>query len=85
MRAVMMGKEKLTITAKNAVIEACIMVVIIAMEGDFEPGEPKAFSLFSVALGFLDLANHPVVHLSISPFWVGNKKRHAKRSMPCSS
>jgi hypothetical protein len=68
MTATQVGDKKLTVTLKNAVIELYFVGIVIAIERKLEPLELKSMSLFSIALGFLNLANHPIVH-GFSPFY----------------
>jgi hypothetical protein len=67
MTATQVGDKKLTVTLKNAVIELYFVGIVIAIEGKLEPLELKPVSLFSIALGFLNLADQPIVHV-FSPF-----------------
>jgi hypothetical protein len=40
--------------------------IVIAIKGELEALELESISFFSIALGFLNLANHPIVHDFVS-------------------
>jgi hypothetical protein len=51
---------------KDPVIEAYFVGVVIAIEGELKSLELESMSFFSIALGFLNLADHPIVHDFVS-------------------
>ena len=66
MTATQVSKEKLAVTLKDPVIEAYFVGVVIAIEGELKSLELESMSFFSIALGFLNLADHPIVHDFVS-------------------
>jgi hypothetical protein len=81
MAAPLMGKEELAVALELAFVEVNLVTVIISMERDVEFVEAKSFALLGIALGFLDLADHAIIHLSVSFQWL-EIKRHARGRMP---
>jgi hypothetical protein len=66
MTATQVSNEKLAVTLKDPVIEAYFVGVVIAIEGELKSLELESMSFFSIALGFLNLADHPIVHDFVS-------------------
>jgi hypothetical protein len=79
--APLMGKEELAVALELAIVEMNLVTVIISMERDVEFVEAKSFALLGIALGFLDLADHAIIHFQ-SPFSRSEMKRHARGRMP---
>jgi hypothetical protein len=46
MRASLVRKKEFTVAVKDALIEGDMVIVVIAAEGQFEPGEAEAFRVF---------------------------------------
>jgi hypothetical protein len=67
MTATQVGNEKLAVTLKDPVIELYFVGVVIAIESKLKLLELKSIAFFGIALGFLNLADHPIVH-DFSPF-----------------
>jgi hypothetical protein len=63
-----MGGEKITITFEDTIIEANVMIVIIAMEDHIKLVKPEPVTFLGVTLGLIDLADHSRVHYQ-SPFY----------------
>jgi hypothetical protein len=66
MTATQMGNEKLTVTLKDPMIELYFVGIVIAIKSELKLLELKPMSFFSIALGFLNLADHPIVHDFVS-------------------
>jgi hypothetical protein len=81
MTATQMGDEKLAVTLKDSVIELYLMRIVITVEGKLELLELEPMPFFSIALGFLNLADHPIVH-DLSPFY---KMQKGTRTGACLS
>jgi hypothetical protein len=64
--AALMGKEELAVALKLAFVVVNLMTVIVSMESKVEPVEMKTLGLFGVALGLLSLADHAIIHGSVS-------------------
>ena len=62
MAAALVCEEELTVTAKSSVLETNMVVIVITVEGYIKLVEAEAFAFFSVALGFFNLPDHPIVH-----------------------
>jgi hypothetical protein len=45
-----------------------MVIVVVTMESNFEPGKAEALPLLGIALGLFNLADHAIVHFSFSPF-----------------
>jgi hypothetical protein len=83
MTTALVGKEKLTVALENPIVEFNIMGVVIAIKGKLELFKLKTVSFFSIALGFLNFADHSIVHVLLSPF-PKDTKRHAYARVPLS-
>jgi hypothetical protein len=66
MSTVLMREEKLAITLKDSVVKLHGMRVVITIKCKLKLREPKPIPFFSIVLGFLNLADHPIVHVFIS-------------------
>jgi len=66
MTATQVGNEKLAVTLKDPMIKLYFVGIVIADKGKLKPLKLKPMSFFSIALGFLNLADHPIVHDFIS-------------------
>jgi hypothetical protein len=73
MAATLVGQEEFTVTGKFSTIESDVVFIVIPMEGHVKLIKAEAFAVLSVAFGFFDLSDHPVVHYIIS-FSEGMKK-----------
>lgn len=62
------GVEEIAIALPFPVVVAHGVRVILAADRDGEAFKLEPFGLLSVPLGFLDLANHAIVHCVKSPF-----------------
>jgi hypothetical protein len=63
-----MRGEKITITFKNTIFKAYVVIVIIAMENHIKFVKAEPFSFLGIALGLINLANHSRIHFQ-SPFY----------------
>jgi hypothetical protein len=77
MAATQMGNEKLAVTLKDPVFELYFVGIVIAIEGELEPLELKSMSFFRIAFRFLNLADHPIVHV-YSPYFDRCKKARVR-------
>jgi hypothetical protein len=68
MAAISARLEETAIAAKVAIIIIDDMVAVLTLDGDSETLKVKAFPFCGIAFGFLDLADHRVVHQMLSPF-----------------
>jgi hypothetical protein len=66
MTATKVSDEKLAVTLKDAMIEFYFVGIVITIKGKLEGLELEPISFFCIALGFLNLADHPIVHDFIS-------------------
>jgi hypothetical protein len=73
-----MGDEELAIAAQGTVFEGEMMVAVIPSKGQVEFIEAEALAFAGIALGLLDLADQPRVHLFVS-FSNEIKKARAER------
>jgi hypothetical protein len=73
MGATLVGKEELAIALEDSIIECYVVRVVVAIEGKLKLLELKTMPFFSIALRFLNLADHPIVHDFVS-FIKKNKK-----------
>jgi hypothetical protein len=80
MATALVSEEKLTVTAKNSVLETNMVVIVITVEGHIELVEAEAFAFFGVALGFFNLPDHPIVHFLLSLFREMKKARRQARA-----
>jgi hypothetical protein len=80
MAAALVCDEKLTVTTKNRVLETNVVVIVITVEGYIKLVEAEAFAFFGVALGFLNLPDHPIVHFLLSLFREMKKARRQARA-----
>jgi hypothetical protein len=62
----LMGDEELTVALKSTLIKGYMMIIVVAVKGQFELVEAEAISFLGIPLGFLDLSDHSRIHLSIS-------------------
>ena len=62
MSAAFVGDKKLAVTTKIPIIETDIVLVVVAMKGQFELIEPKAGAILSIPFCFFQLADHTVIH-----------------------
>jgi hypothetical protein len=67
MTATQVGNKKLAVTLKDAVIESYFVGIVIANKCELKLFELEPVPFFSIALGFLNLADQPIVH-DLSPF-----------------
>jgi hypothetical protein len=80
MAATLVGDEKLAIAFEDPSLEFNVMGVVVAIKRKLELFELKTVSFFSIALGFLNLADHPIVHVFISFFNIYKKARVRTRA-----
>jgi hypothetical protein len=84
-RAPAVGLEELTITVKNTPLESDGVITVVAFESQGKLVEAKALRLLGVVLCFLDLADHSIVHVVLSPFasevWGEQKARKRLRAL----
>jgi len=66
MTATQVRQEKLAVTLEDAMIETNFVGIVIAIKGELKPLELETVSFFSIAFGFLNLADHPIVHDFVS-------------------
>jgi hypothetical protein len=66
MYAPQVSNEKLAVTLKDPMIEFDFVGVVFAIKGELKALELESISFFSVAFGFLNLADHPIVHDFVS-------------------
>jgi hypothetical protein len=59
-------EKELAVTLENAVIKLNCVGIVISIKGEFKTLELKSFPFFSIVLGFLNLADHPIVHDFVS-------------------
>jgi hypothetical protein len=64
--ATLMGKEELAIAVKLAVLKPDLMTIVITVERKVKFGEAETVRPLSVALGLFSLADHSIVHTSVS-------------------
>jgi hypothetical protein len=76
MTATQVGNEKLAVTLKDPMIELDFVGIVIAIKSKLKLLELKPVSFFSIALGFLNLADQPIVH-DYSPFYKMQKGTRA--------
>jgi len=62
MSATLVGKEELAITTKHPVIVRNMMVIIVPVKSKVELVKAEAMPVFSVALGFFQLADQSIIH-----------------------
>jgi hypothetical protein len=60
--AALAEEEEFTVALEGAVVEADLVIVVFATEGDVELIEAETLALLGIALGFFDFPDHSVVH-----------------------
>ena len=68
MSTMLMSYKKLTITVKRSILEFYSMGIVVAIKSKLKLLELKTVTFFSIAFGFLNFADHPIVHVFISFF-----------------
>jgi len=76
-----MGNKKLAVALKDAMIERDFVGIVIAIKGELKFLKLKSVPFFSIALGFLNLSDQPIVH-DLSPF---HKMQKGTRDDACLS
>lgn len=73
MAALTARHKKVAITLPGLVLEVDRMGVVVAVKGHGEGLEVDPIAFLCIALGFLDLADHPVIHFLylLVEFWLG--------------
>jgi hypothetical protein len=66
MTTTLMGYEELAVALELTIGKANAMGVVIPVESDIKGIEVKPVAFLCVALGFLDLPDHPIVHPAVS-------------------
>jgi hypothetical protein len=83
MTATPTGAEKVTIAKPLPILKAYGMRIILPIHADIKRVEVETTTLLGVAFGFLNLANHSIIHVFWYSFRIGEKNsRHAFRRMP---
>ena len=85
-------EKKLAVTLKNSVVEFHCVRIVVSIKGKLKTFELKPFTFLCIVLGFLNLADHPIVHDFVSfskdvPTTCGRRhhtKRHACARVPLS-
>jgi len=62
MTAMLVGQEKLTVTAEKAVIKTDFVIAIVTVKGKVEFIESKATTILSITLCFFNFSDHSVIH-----------------------
>src|SRR5258708_1095421 len=68
MAAYGVGMEEIAIARPSLIVKFDSMIAVLAFEGDCEVVEVHPGTLFCVALCLLDLADHPVIHNTLSSY-----------------
>jgi hypothetical protein len=63
--APLVGKEEFAVTLEVAFLITDYMVIIVAVEGQFELVEAKTFSVFRVSLSLFQFADQSIIHSSL--------------------
>jgi hypothetical protein len=61
--AALVRYEELTITVKGAVFETDVVVIVVTVKVHVKLVEAEALAILSVALGFFDLSDQPIIHI----------------------
>ena len=79
--ASLMGEEEFAIAGEHPIIVTYMMFVVIAVKSKVELVEAKTMTILSVSLGFLDFADHSIVHFLDLLFgkWINKKTRGDNR------
>ena len=81
MRTASVSHKEFTITIEFSIHERYLVVIIVAMEGQFKLVETKTGALFRVSFCLFQLADHTVVHRKLL-LKFDKTKRHAVRRVP---
>src|SRR3990172_5487408 len=70
------GSEEGTVAVPLSILEMNVMGIVFTLEGNHERFEMDAIALHCIALRFVNLSDHPIIHFHFS-FRIEMKKRHA--------